>query len=82
MMLNILFVGDDLQLVENSAGITDETIPDLSTMTLGSELSITEAFSKTGDMNESSDSLNSFEKHEMSEAESSHNYDDDGLRGR
>ncbi|XP_052218468.1 uncharacterized protein LOC127836082 isoform X3 [Dreissena polymorpha] len=67
-------------LVENSAGITDETIPDLSTMTLGSELSITEAFSKTGDMNESSDSLNSFEKHEMSEAESSHNYDDDGLR--
>ena len=39
-------------------------------MTVGSEVSISEAFNKT-DMSDSGDSLKSFEKHEMSTAESS-----------
>ena len=54
-------------------------MPDLSTMTLGSELSITEAFNKT-ELSDSGDSLKSFEKHEMSECESlttSHTFEDD-----
>ena len=72
------------QLAEHSSGITEEQLPDMTTMTLGSEISISEAFNKTEDLSESSDSLKSFEKHEMSESESmsiSQNFDDDSLRG-
>ncbi|XP_052783812.1 serine/arginine repetitive matrix protein 2-like isoform X3 [Mya arenaria] len=69
-------------LVENSSGITEEPLPDLTMMTMGSELSISEAFNRTEDLNESSDSLKSFEKHENSETDSSINVDEDsGLRG-
>ena len=57
-----------LQLVEHSTGITDEPIPDLTMMTIGSELSISEAFNKT-DLSDT-DSLKSFEKHEMSTVDS------------
>ncbi|WAR28283.1 CE295-like protein [Mya arenaria] len=68
-------------LVENSSGITEEPLPDLTMMTMGSELSISEAFNRTEDLNESSDSLKSFEKHENSETDSSINVDEDsGLR--
>lgn len=57
------------QLVEHSIGITEEPIPaDLTTLTVGSELSISEAFNKT-DFSDSGDSLKSFEKHEMSTTE-------------
>ena len=55
--------------MEHSTGITEEPIPDLTTMTLGSELSITEAFNKT-ELSDSGDSLKSFEKHEMSTTDS------------
>ena len=55
--------------MEHSTGITEEPIPDLTTMTLGSELSITEAFNKT-ELSDSGDSLKSFEKHEMSTMDS------------
>ena len=54
--------------MEHSSGITEEPLPDLTTMTLGSELSMTEAFNKT-DLSDS-DSLKSFEKHEMSTGDS------------
>lgn len=68
------------KLTEHGSGITDEPLPDLTTMTLGSELSITGPMNKTEELSESSDSLKSFEKHEMSEAESTQNFDD-SLRG-
>lgn len=48
---------------------------------MGSELSISEACNKTDGLSESSDSLQSFEKHEMSESESTQNFEDDSLRG-
>ncbi|XP_045199776.2 uncharacterized protein LOC123554020 isoform X5 [Mercenaria mercenaria] len=70
-------------LAEHSSGITEEPLPDLTTMTLGSEISISEAFNKTEELSESTDSLQSFEKHEMSESESasvSQNFEDDSLR--
>jgi hypothetical protein len=74
-----------LKLAEHSSGITDEQLPDMTTMTMGSEMSISEAFNKTEEFSDSTDSLKSFEKHEMSESESasfSQNFDDDSLRGK
>ncbi|KAL4219939.1 hypothetical protein ACF0H5_020350 [Mactra antiquata] len=67
-------------LIEHSSGITEEAQPDLTTMTMGSEISISDAFNKLDDDDDDGDSLKSFEKHEMSESESSHNFDDDSLR--
>ncbi|XP_060578889.1 protein piccolo-like isoform X4 [Ruditapes philippinarum] len=70
-------------LAEHSSGITEEQLPDMTTMTMGSEISISEAFNKTEEFSDSTDSLKSFEKHEMSESESasfSQNFDDDSLR--
>lgn len=71
-------------MIEHSSGITDEPQPDLTTMTLGSEMSISDAFNKMEDVSDDGDSLKSFEKHEISESESlstSRNFDDDSLQG-
>lgn len=79
-----IVIYSEFQLAEHSSGITEEPQPDLTTMTIGSEISISEAFNKTEDLSESSDSLKSFEKHEMSETDSastSHFFEDDSLRG-
>jgi len=68
-----------IQMVENSSGITEEPLPDLTTLTLGSELSLCSRLGNEHD--DSTDSLHSFEKHEMSETEGSLSLQEDSLRG-
>lgn len=71
-------------LAEHSQGIMDEPLPELFNMILSSDHFILEDFNETEWLSESSDSLKSFEKHEMAEAEcihSSNSNGDDSLAG-